>query len=177
VICDNTGKVLARTETHYMIGRLACSPAGDTLATSDLETGVIRIYDGQLKLMVQRFAIDLLADARQLQLLADLPPVFVAINALTMGSGGLVAFSMSGILCVTTLHYFQPVTLEAPTSVSPPEESPVRVTSINRAINYLETQRELLTSEFPAQALEEAEAFQEAAASEPSFRGENDQNT
>jgi WD40 repeat protein len=131
VLMDMNGKVTRRIETHYLIGRMTCSPDGTQLATSDLETGVIRVYDAQLKLTHQRFAIDLLAEAKQLQLLADLPPVFTALNALTMGDDGVVAFSMSGIICVTSLNHFNPLTA-----------SVLKTERIARVITHLEAQRE-----------------------------------
>jgi WD40 repeat protein len=131
ILCDLTGKVVRQVNTHYLIGRMHCSPDGSTVATSDLETGVLRIYDAQLRLTHQRFAIDLLAEAKQLQLLADLPPVFVALNALTLGNRGITAFSMSGIICVTSLKHFN--TLSAL-----PDK---RGDPLARAISHLEQQR------------------------------------
>lgn len=133
ILSDMSGKILQRAETHYVIGRIACSPDGQLVAASDLETGVIRIYDSQLKLTHQRFAIDLLAEAKQLQLLADLPPVFTALNTLTLGNDGTLAFSMSGILCVTSLDHFKLLTGQA----EQPKTEPIA-----RAINHLEAQRE-----------------------------------
>jgi hypothetical protein len=99
-----TGSVLQRITTHFDIGSLLCSPDGQWVVASDLESGVIRVYDGtDLKLRYQRFAIDLLANARQLQLLADLPPTAVAPNALAINNDGTLALALSGILCVTSL--------------------------------------------------------------------------
>ncbi len=99
-----SGSVLQRIATHFDIGSLICSPDGQWIAVTDLESGVVRVYSGtDLSLCYQRFAIDLLANARQLQLLADLPPVAVAPNTMAIADDGTLAFALSGILCVTSL--------------------------------------------------------------------------
>jgi hypothetical protein len=99
-----SGSILQRITTHFEIGSLLCSPDGQWVVATDLESGVIRVYGGvDLKLHYQRFAIDLLANARQLQLLADLPPTAVAPNALAIADDGTLALALSGILCVTSL--------------------------------------------------------------------------
>jgi hypothetical protein len=101
---NSTGSVLQRITTHFDIGSVLCSPDGQWVVATDLESGVIRVYGGaDLKLRYQRFAIDLLANARQLQLLADLPPTSVAPNALAISDDGTLALALSGILCVTSL--------------------------------------------------------------------------
>jgi hypothetical protein len=98
------GSVLQRITTHFDIGGLLCSPDGQWVVATDLESGVVRVYDGtDLRLRYQRFAIDLLANARQLQLLADLPPTAVAPNTLAIADDGTLALALSGILCVTSL--------------------------------------------------------------------------
>jgi hypothetical protein len=106
ILTDSSGRVRKRLAVHYFIGKIACSPNGRLLATSDLETGVIRIYNGgDLLATHQRHAIDLLAEATQLQLLADLPPAAVALNAVVIDNSGLLAFSMAGVICVTDLEH------------------------------------------------------------------------
>lgn len=102
VLTDSGGSVLKRFEAHYDIGRMACSPAGGMLVTSDVQAGVLRLYKGDtLTPTHQRFAIDLIADATQVQLLADLPPTSVGISALTAHARGVMAFAMAGVVCVT----------------------------------------------------------------------------
>jgi hypothetical protein len=102
---DLTGRVLKRIETQYVVGRMACSPCGKWLMTTDMDTGVIRIYHGAtLRQTHQRFAIDLLAEARQLQLIADLPPLMVALSAMTISEAGIIAFAISGVICVTSVE-------------------------------------------------------------------------
>lgn len=99
---DTSGRVRKQLLPHYMMGRIACSPNGRWVTSNDLETGVIRVYSGtDLSLLYQRFAIDLLAAAVQVQLLADLPPVTVAPSALTIGDNGMLAFALAGVICVT----------------------------------------------------------------------------
>lgn len=101
---EANGSVVQRIATHFDIGSLICSPDGQWIAVTDLESGVVRVYSGtDLSLCYQRFAIDLIANARQLQLLADLPPVAVAPNALAIADDGTLALALSGILCVTSL--------------------------------------------------------------------------
>ncbi|MAU13519.1 MAG: hypothetical protein CL607_27120 [Anaerolineaceae bacterium] len=102
ILTDSSGKVRKSQPTHYIIARMACSPNGGMLATSDAESGVIRVYHGDtLVLTHQKFAIDLVADATQVQLLADLPPLDTIARALTVHAKGVLAFAMSGVVCVT----------------------------------------------------------------------------
>lgn len=102
VLADASGKSKKRQAFHYLIGRMACSPDGRWLATSDLETGVVRVYDGaELSPTHQRHAIDLLSEATQLQLIADLPSPQAAPGALAIADDGTLAFAMSGVICVT----------------------------------------------------------------------------
>ncbi|WP_347259140.1 hypothetical protein, partial [Methylocaldum sp.] len=51
----------------------------------------------------QRFAIELVAEAFQVQLLADMPPVQAALSALALADDGLLAFAMSGVICLTDI--------------------------------------------------------------------------
>jgi hypothetical protein len=106
VQADSSGKVRKRLEVHYFIGRLDCSPDGRLLTTSDVETGVIRVYDGaELIPLYQRHAFDLMQAAAQLQLIADLPPYSIAPSALAVDNQGHVAFAMSGVVCLTHLRH------------------------------------------------------------------------
>jgi hypothetical protein len=106
VVTDASGKVLKRLEAHYRLGRIACSPSGNMVVTSDIESGVLRLYEGEtLTLTHQRFAIDLIAEAAQIQLMADLPAIDTSISALVAHSRGQLAFAMSGVVCVTDASY------------------------------------------------------------------------
>ncbi len=106
VLTDTAGQVKKRQSVHYFIGRIACSPNGKFLATSDPETGVIRVYSGtDLTPTHQRHAMDLLQDAPQLQLIADLPPFNAAPGTLVIDDEGTLGFSISGVICVTELKH------------------------------------------------------------------------
>lgn len=105
VAVTSSGAIQKTLETHYYVARLAISPSGGMVVTSDIESGVLRVYKGEtLTLTHQRFAIDLVASANQLQLLADLPPAGTAISALTAYTRGMLAFAMSGVICVTEVQ-------------------------------------------------------------------------
>ncbi len=104
VIVDTSGTVQKTLETHYYIGQMAASPNGGMVVTSDMESGVLRVYRGEkLILTHQKFAIDLLADANQVQLMADLPPLSTAISAMTAYNKGIFAFAISGVVCVSNV--------------------------------------------------------------------------
>lgn len=106
VLTNSTGQVIRRISTYYLVGEMACSPDGHYLVASDMDTGVLRVYKGgDLSLIHQRFAIDLIAQATQLQLIADLPPVKAALSALTIDNDGNLAFAMSGVICMTNIAY------------------------------------------------------------------------
>lgn len=106
VVTDSGGKVLKEREMHYYIGRMTCSPSGSMVVTSDIENGVLRVYHGEsLVLTHQKFAIDLVAAATQVQLMADLPPLGTALSALTAHVRGAFAFAMSGVVCVSSTEH------------------------------------------------------------------------
>lgn len=89
----------------YPVGKIACSRDGSYCATSDSETGIIRVYSGDdLTFTHQKFAVDLFAKAKQVQLIADVPPPRLGISTLAITDDGLVAFAMDGILTVAELH-------------------------------------------------------------------------
>ncbi len=98
---DLAGKTVQRRDLHYPVGAFACAPDGQWLVCGDRETNVIRIYDGaDLKPHYQGHAADLLLQARQVQLLADLPPSMVALRQVAIGNDGTLVFALSGVLCV-----------------------------------------------------------------------------
>ncbi|MBI5666962.1 MAG: hypothetical protein HZC41_03070 [Chloroflexi bacterium] len=106
---DSGGRVRKRLPVHYPVGRMACAPNGKLLLLSDAETGVIRAYSSDLTPTHQRHAIDLLQDAPQLQLIADLPPASAGVGALAVDNQGTVAFALSGVVCVTSLERMTPL--------------------------------------------------------------------
>lgn len=102
VLTDSSGAVSKRLEAHYTVGRVACAPDGRLLATTDLDTNVIRVYHGgDLTPAYQRHAVDLLAAAHQVQLIADEPPALGALSALALGSKGNLAFALGGVICAS----------------------------------------------------------------------------
>jgi hypothetical protein len=106
VLVGANGKLRKQVRVHYDIGRIACSPSGSLLAMSDRESGVIRAYKGDdLLLTHQKLAIELIASADQVQLLADLPPANAMVGALTAFTQGMMAFTMSGVVCMTDVTY------------------------------------------------------------------------
>jgi hypothetical protein len=103
---DSSGQVLKKIDTHYYIRQICCSPDGRYVMANDLDNGVIHVYDGEtLQATHQRFAIDLLAEATQVQLMAEMPPVSVAPTTITCNNDGKIAFAMSGVICVTALSH------------------------------------------------------------------------
>lgn len=101
---DAAGARLGQLDVHYTLGALALSPDGRFLATSDLDTGVLRVYSGgDLKATHQRFATDLIAEARRVQLVPGSMSPSAAVGALALSSKGTLAFSVAGLVCVTNL--------------------------------------------------------------------------
>jgi hypothetical protein len=99
---DSSGQVSHRLRMHYDIRRLDCAANGRLIMTCDMETNVLRGYDGaDLSPLYQRHAVDLLAQAAQLQLIADMPPAQVALHALAISNKGLLAFTLAGVVCVS----------------------------------------------------------------------------
>jgi hypothetical protein len=104
ILAETSGRVKKRLSVHYYVGRLACSPDGKYLATCDIDTGVIRVYDGtDLTPTHQRHAIDLLHHAAQMQLIADFPPSTAAPGSLAINNAGMLAFTISGVVCASPL--------------------------------------------------------------------------
>jgi hypothetical protein len=104
VLADATGKVQKRLTLPYQAGMLICSPDGQHVAVADAETGVIRVYSGADLLPThQRFASDLLVEARRVQLMAGSAGSSTALSALAINNKGILAFAMSGVVCVTNI--------------------------------------------------------------------------
>lgn len=102
VSLESSGRVLSSADMPYQIGMLACAPDGQSVVAADIDTGVLRVFDGRtLKQTHQRWAIDLIASAECLQLIADFPPVTASLTALTVGDNQRLAFAVSGVVCVT----------------------------------------------------------------------------
>ncbi len=105
VMVDEQGVPQHRQQMHYLIGKMAFARNGRFVLTGDAETGVLRVYRGaNLAPIRQRFSIDLMATATQVQLIADLPPANVGISALTIHNGGQLAYALSGVVCVAKIE-------------------------------------------------------------------------
>jgi len=103
VVMDSGGRVRQQLKLHYTLGAINCSPDGHRFVTSDLDANVIRIYDGDLLPTHQRYAVDLLADAKRAQLLSSNTMASAALGPLAINNKGVVAFALSGMVCVTSL--------------------------------------------------------------------------
>ncbi len=110
VAVDAGGVVRKRLQVHYLIRRMICSPNGKMVTVEDAETGVLRVYNGaDLTPLYQRHTLDLLTEAAQLQLLADLPPAHAALGALTADDDGRLAFAIAGIICLSHIKHMNPL--------------------------------------------------------------------
>lgn len=108
ILADTGGNVLKRLKVTYSIGKLACTRQGDWIITSDSETGVLRVYDGhEFVFTHQKFAIDLMAAAQQVQLLADIPTPRLGISALAITDEGIVAFAIDGVVIVSSIQQME----------------------------------------------------------------------
>ena len=103
VLLNADGSVRKRLELHYRLGALNCSPDGRRFVASDLDSNVIRVYDGELAQTHQRYAVDLLAEAKKSQLLASSAMASAALGPLAISNKGMLAFAISGTVCVTSL--------------------------------------------------------------------------
>jgi hypothetical protein len=110
LMIDEMGKVRKRVELHYSPGSWAASPDGKLVAISDVEIGVIRLYDGVTLMPThQRFAIDLAADARRLNPAAGTQPPTISPSVLSLTSRGVIAFALGALLCVTSATKMRPI--------------------------------------------------------------------
>lgn len=102
-VFNQEGQVRKQRDLHYTLGAMNCSPNGRHFVTSDLDANVIRIYDASLTPTHQRFAVDLLADAKRAQLLPSTGTTSAALGPLAINNKGVLAFAVSGTVCVTNL--------------------------------------------------------------------------
>ncbi|MDL1901947.1 hypothetical protein FBR02_14410 [Anaerolineae bacterium CFX9] len=104
VAIENTGTIRRSLDLHYTLGALCCSPDGKLVATSDLDANVLRIYRGDdLTATHQRFAVDLLADAKRTQLMAGAISGTAAAGPLALNNKGAFIFAMGGVICATNI--------------------------------------------------------------------------
>lgn len=110
VALDSAGRAKGSRSVSYTVRQMTCSPDGKLIVTSDMDIGLIRMYRASdLALVRQRFAIDLILDATQVQLMAEIPPRFVAPGALRIDNAGRFALTMAGVVCVTHLEYLDQI--------------------------------------------------------------------
>jgi hypothetical protein len=103
IAIEPNGKIRGQYETHYPFGTFACSPNGALIAVTDLDSDVIRVYETDgFVLKHQRFAVDLLADSRRIQLLPTTASGG-AVGALALSDKGTLAFTTAGMICVTNM--------------------------------------------------------------------------
>lgn len=104
------GTVTKTLTVPYQVGQIACSRDGETLITTDSETGILRVYQGEhLRFTHQKFAVDLVAAAKQVQLLADIPTPRLGVSALAVTNTGVIVFAMDGIVTVTDFKAMQAI--------------------------------------------------------------------
>lgn len=103
VLMDATGRVRKRLDLHYRLGAINCSSDGHRFVASDFDANVVRIYDGSLTPTHQRFAVDLLTEAKRAQLMASSAMTSAALGPLAINNKGVLAFAVSGMVCVTSL--------------------------------------------------------------------------
>lgn len=100
---DSAGRILHQFEAHFAVGTLAVSPNGQYIALGDVDDNLIRVYDSTLRPTHQKHAIDLIASARQVQLIASLPGRKVGISAVDISDKGVIGFALGGVVCVVDL--------------------------------------------------------------------------
>lgn len=103
MVVDAGGQVQRELSLHFTAGPMAVSPNGQFIALADADDNVIRIYDADLNPTHQRHAIDLIAQARQVQLLASSPGRRASVAALDVSDDGAVVFALGGVVCATRL--------------------------------------------------------------------------
>jgi hypothetical protein len=102
------GLVTRARTLSYPAGRIACSRDGRYCATTDTDTGIIRVYVGEdMNFIRQKFAIDLFAGAEPVQLIADVPTPRLGVSALAITEEGVLAFAMDGIVTVTHINLME----------------------------------------------------------------------
>lgn len=101
---DGDGRLVKQIYAGYTVGALTCSPDGAFLATGDLDSNMIRVYDGKaLTPTHQRFAVELLADAKKTQTISSALAANTAVGTLALTNKGVIVFAMSGMVCATNL--------------------------------------------------------------------------
>ncbi|PJF24759.1 MAG: hypothetical protein CUN53_16220, partial [Phototrophicales bacterium] len=88
------------------------------------DAGVLRVYSGRNWVPTyQRFAVDVLAEAKRAQLMGTGTTSGAALGPIAVGAKGALAFAIAGTVCVTTIARLKP---PAPPKIKAP---PVITTS------------------------------------------------
>ena len=114
VALDSAGRQKQTYRLPYDVRQMTCSPDGKLVATSDTDIGMIRVYRASdMTLIRQRFAIDLILHATQVQLMAEIPPRYAAPTSLQINNNGLIALAMAGVVCLTDLDHLDQIPIPA----------------------------------------------------------------
>ena len=103
MLVDSAGRVLHSLAAHYAVGPIAISPGGQYILLADIDDNLIRVYDAELRPAYQKYAIDLMSAAKQVQLVASLPGRKAGLSAVDISDRGGIAFALGGVVCVTDL--------------------------------------------------------------------------
>ncbi|GAB4575122.1 MAG: hypothetical protein Kow0077_25110 [Anaerolineae bacterium] len=103
MLVDSAGRVVHSLHAHFAVGPVAISPEGQYILLGDIDDNVVRVYDSELRPTHQKHAIDLIATARQVQLIASLPGRKAGLSALDISDRGTIVFALGGVVCVTEL--------------------------------------------------------------------------
>ncbi len=122
-IFDLTGKLQKTIELHFSLGAFSVSPDGTTIVAGDLDAGVLRVYGGRNWVPTyQRFAVDVLAEAKRAQLMGIGTTSGAALGPIAVGAKGALAFALAGTVCVTTIARLKP---PAPPKIKAPPASSI----------------------------------------------------
>jgi len=125
MVTDGAGKRLALRELAYACSLIALSQDGARVLTYDSDSGVLRSYQAEdLTMTHQRFVSDLMTTARQVQLMADVPPARAALSALTCDGEGHIAFAVMGQVCGAVLDHLKLKNMSMAAAPEPPAPKP-----------------------------------------------------
>jgi hypothetical protein len=124
-IFDLAGNLQKTIELHFSLGAFSVSPDGKTIVVGDLDAGVLRVYgERNWTPTSQRFAVDVLAEAKRAQLMGIGTTTGAALGPIAVGAKGVLAFAIAGTVCVTTVARLKPPAppkIQTPPSLLTPE--------------------------------------------------------
>ncbi len=95
---DIYGKPIRSHDIHYNVGVAALSPNGNWLLVGDADHQLIRLYNKDLIPVRQQHAVDLLSQARPLQLFIETPSTEAPLAALDIANDGTLGFALAGVI-------------------------------------------------------------------------------